>query len=301
MADRAATMIDLAARVRRLTDSAGRIGESRSTRIDGLVVTQHRSTTPLRATTYSPVVCLILQGSKEIDIHGRHLACSPGQAVIVSHDIPLSTRISQASHDVPYLATILSIDLAVLRGLADDICDADADEPVSSSIQVGDADDALIDAMARLLSLNDNPRDATTLAPLIKHEIHYRLLTSDHGATLRRLLHRNGQAARISAAIAAICNDLSRPLSVLELARRANMSSSTFHQHFKTITETTPLQYQKQLRLLEARRLLTAGDRSVSETAHEVGYRSATHFSREYARAFGMAPSDTARAVATSR
>jgi AraC-like DNA-binding protein len=291
-------MIDLSARVRRLTDTAGEIGHSQPTRIDGLIVTQHRSTTPLNATTYSPVVCLILQGSKELNLYGRCVACAPGQSVIVSHATPLATRITRASHDAPYLAMILRVDTPVLRGLIDDIGDRDSDEPVTSSIQVGDADSGLIDAMSRLLSLNDSPQDAATLAPLITREIHYRLLKAEHGAALRRLVRRNGQAARISAAIAAIRADLSTTLSIPDLARQANMSPSTFHQHFKAITETTPLQYQKQLRLLEARRLLADGDRSVSDTAHAVGYRSATQFSREYARTFGTAPRDTKRVIA---
>jgi AraC-like DNA-binding protein len=298
MTDGTATMIDLTARVRRFTERAGQIGEPRPAVTDGLVVTQNRSPTPLDATIYNPVVCLILQGSKELHVNERHLVCTQGQAVIVSHDTPLTSRITQASHDVPYLAMILRLDQAVLRSLIDDLGDDDADEPIAPSIQVGDADSALVDAMSRLFSLNDSPQDVPTLAPLIKREIHYRLLKAEHGAALRRLVRRNGQAARISAAIAAIRDDLSTPLSVPELARQANMSTSTFHQHFKAITETTPLQYQKQLRLLEARRLLADDGRSVSDTAHAVGYRSATQFSREYARAFGTAPRDTPRVVA---
>ena len=134
--------------------------------------------------------------------------------------------------------------------------------------------------------------DAAVLAPLITREIHYRLLTADHGAALRRLVRRNGQAARISAAIAQIREDLAQPMSVPELARRVNMSTSTFHQHFKAITETTPLQYQKQLRLIEAHRLLVERGQSVQQAAQSVGYRSATQFSREYSRTFGTPPRD---------
>ena len=245
---------------------------------------------------YNPVVCLILQGAKELVVTERRVVCQQGQSVIVSHDTPVATRITKASHDVPYLAMILRIDPTVLRSLIDDLDHlGDADTPTSPSIQVGAADDELFDAMSRLLALNDNRRDAATLAPLITREIHYRLLEAEHGASLRRLVHRNGHAARVSAAIAEIRDDLSQPLSIPELAQRVNMSASTFHQHFKAVTETTPLQYQKQLRLLEARRLLADGDRSVSDTAHSVGYRSATQFSREYARTFGTSPRDTTR------
>jgi transcriptional regulator GlxA family with amidase domain len=193
---------------------------------------------------------------------------------------------------------ILRLDPAILRSLIDDLGVTDTDEPIASSIQIGDADSALVDAMSRLFSLNDSPQDVAKLAPLIIREIHYRLLMAEHGAALRRLVRRNGQEARISTAIAVIRNDLSAPMSIPELARLASMSPSAFHHHFKAITETTPLQYQKQLRLLEARRLLADVGRSVSDTAHAVGYRSATQFSREYARAFGAAPRDTPRVVA---
>ena len=288
-------MIDLISRFGRFADLAVESAGVSATGIDGLVVTQSRSPTRLDATIYNPVVCLILQGAKELVLTERRVVCQQGQSVIVSHDTPVASRITNASHDDPYLAMVLRIDPAVLRSLIDDLGDADTDEPTSASIQVGDSDADLIDAMSRLFALRDRPRDSSMLAPLIVREIHYRLLEAEHGASLRGLVRRNGQAARISNAIAAIRSDLSEPLSVPELARQANMSASTFHQHFKAITETTPLQYQKQLRLLEARRLLSGGERSVSDAAHAVGYRSATQFSREYARTFGTSPRDTAR------
>jgi transcriptional regulator GlxA family with amidase domain len=193
---------------------------------------------------------------------------------------------------------ILRIDPVVLRSLMADLGEADIDTPPSPSIQVGAAGAELFDAMSRLFALRDKRRDAATLGGLIIREIHYRLLEAEHGSSLRRLVRRDGHAARVSAAIAVIRDDLSQPLSVPELARRVHMSASTFHQHFKAVTETTPLQYQKQLRLLEARRLLAEGDRSVSAAARAVGYRSATQFSREYARTFGTSPRDTARLAA---
>jgi AraC-like DNA-binding protein len=288
-------MIDLISRVRRFTDMATERGRVFPTGIKGLVVAQERTPTPLDATMYNPVVCLILQGAKELVTTERRVICRQGQSVIVSHDTPVASRITNASYDAPYLAMTLQLDPAVLRSLIDDLADPDTDEPLSTSIQVGETDDELLDGMSRLFALRDGPRDAAVLGPLISREIHYRLLKAEHGASLRRLVRRNGQAARISNVITAIRTDLSERLSIPELARQANMSPSTFHQHFKTITEMTPLQYQKQLRLLEARRLLAEGDQSVSNTAYAVGYRSVTQFSREYARTFGTPPRDTAR------
>ncbi|MEZ5244132.1 MAG: AraC family transcriptional regulator [Acidimicrobiales bacterium] len=299
MTDATRPMIDLISRVRRFADLAVEVGGVVPTGVEGLVVTQSRAPTRLDGTVYDPVVCLILQGAKELVLTERRVSCRQGQSVIVSHDTPVASRITDASHDAPYLALILRIDPTVLRSLIDDLGDPDTDEPSSASIQVGESDADLIDAMSRLFALRGRARDSATLAPLISREIHYRLLEAEHGASLRRLVRRNGQSARISTAIATIRNDLAQPLSVTELARQANMSASTFHHHFKAITETTPLQYQKQLRLLEARRLLSEGEQSVADAAHAVGYRSATQFSREYARTFGAPPRDTARLISS--
>ncbi|MBK7400694.1 MAG: helix-turn-helix domain-containing protein [Myxococcales bacterium] len=128
------------------------------------------------------------------------------------------------------------------------------------------------------------------LGPLVLKEIHYRLLVAPFGGMLRRLLRHDSQASAIARAIGHIRGDIRSPLAIPELARRVGMSTSSFHQHFKTITSTTPLQYQKELRLLEARRLL-AGGASVTATAFEIGYESPSQFSREYARKFGVPPS----------
>jgi transcriptional regulator GlxA family with amidase domain len=210
--------------------------------------------------------------------------------VVVSHDIPLASRIAEASPDTPYLAVILRLDRAILRSVITDLSETD-DGETSASIQVGTADQELLGAMDRLLKLN-NKQDAAVLAPLITREIHYRLVNAEHGAVLRHLARHTGASAAITTSIARIRGDLAEPLSIPELAQGANMGQSTFHHHFKAITETTPLQYQKQLRLLEARRLLVEEDQSVHQSARSVGYHSATQFSREYSRAFGAPPRD---------
>ncbi len=296
--DTTEAVADLVERLRRHTLLLGATGQACSTGVDDLTVTQVRATTPLGASLYKPVMCLILQGTKEIVLGKRGVVCPQGHSIIVSHDLPLAWRITTASHDVPYLAMNIRLDTAVLRSLVDDLDDlvdledAEPGDDAPASLQVGPADADLVDAMRRLLALSANPRDSRALAPLVSRELHYRLLNMSHGAALRRLLHRNSHASRISRSIAQIRDSLGEPLSIPGLARAAKMSVSTFHHHFKAITETTPLQYQKQLRLLEARRLLVDEDRSVSETAESVGYHSATQFSREYARTFGVPPRD---------
>ncbi len=265
----------------------------RPTAIDGLAVVGSRSTTPITATLYRPVVCLILQGAKEVELGADRVTCAAGQAIIVSHDVPIQSQITVASPHEPYLALILDIDVALLRRLADDVevIDLDTADPRTVALDVGTADDALIDAFTRLAALGDRPVEAPVLAPLIVHEIHFRLLLADHGAVLRQLLRRESHASRISKAIGRIRDDLAEPLLVPELAKSAGMSPSSFHEHFKSVTATTPIQYQKELRLLEARRLLGAGGHTVTEAALAVGYQSPTQFSREYSRKFGAPPS----------
>jgi transcriptional regulator GlxA family with amidase domain len=145
--------------------------------------------------------------------------------------------------------------------------------------------------LRRYLALADSPSDAKVLAPLVSKEIHYRLLVAPFGGMLRRLIRHDSKESAISRAIGYIRDDVRSAIVIPELARRVWMSASSFHEHFKTITRTTPLQYQKELRLLEARRLLKTGGASVTTAAFDVGYESASQFSREYARKFGVPPS----------
>lgn len=260
------------------------------TSVDALTVMRIDRPTPIDATCYEPVICLILQGSKEIELGARSVRAARGQSIIVSHDLPIRSRIVEASTDRPYLVAIVRLDVGTLRGLADGIEDTDPASPDQVALEVSTAGPEVVDTLRRLLALADTPADADVLAPLVLKELHYRLLQADHSTLLRRLLRRDSHASRIAKAIARIRDDLAEPLSVSELARVAAMSPSTFHQHFKQLTATTPLQYQKSLRLLEARRRIREDGRSVTEAAFEVGYQSSTQFSREYHRTFGRAP-----------
>ena len=285
-----------------LVDTLGfEVGEQatllpRSTGVDGLTVVASRRPTPLDATIYHPVVCLILQGAKVVELGVEQTVCAAGQSIVVSHELPLRSQVTDASAETPYLALILELDISLLRRLVDDVDGVDggageSDTRGSVALDVGSADAAVLDAFGRLLSLADSPVEAPVLGPLIVHEIHFRLLLAEHGAVLRRLLHRESHASRIAKAIDRIRAELTEPLAVPALASAVGMSPSSFHEHFKAITATTPLQYQKDLRLLEARHLLGAGDRTVTEVALAVGYQSPTQFSREYSRKFGLPPS----------
>ncbi len=288
--NRDAALTDLARRVRSHTGPKMVSGGIKHTCIDALTVMRVDRPTPIEATCYEPVICLILQGSKEIELGSRSVRAGRGHSIIVSHDLPIRSRIAEASVSRPYLVAVVRLDVGTLRGLADGIEDTSQASPGPVALEVSTASAEVVDTMRRLVALADTPADSDVLGPLVLKELHYRLLQADHSTMLRRLLRRDSQASRIAKAIARIRADLTEPLSIPELARVAAMSTSTFHQRFKQVTATTPLQYQKSLRLLEARRRIREDGGSVTETAFEVGYQSSTQFSREYHRTFGLSP-----------
>jgi AraC-like DNA-binding protein len=280
----------LARSTRNHTAGATDDGEIVSTSIGSLTLMRAGRPTPIEATCYEPVICLILQGSNEIELGPHRVRAGRGQSIVVSHELPIRTRIVEASQAQPYLVAVVKLDIGILRSLTDEVEDGAPAGTDHVALDVSTAGLDVVDALRRLVALVDTPRDAVVLAPLVLRELHYRLLQAEHSAMLRQLLRRDSHASRIARAIAKIRDDLAEPLSVSELARVATMSASTFHQHFKEVTATTPLQYQKSLRLLEARRRIRDEGRSVTEAAFDVGYQSSTQFSREYARTFGVAP-----------
>lgn len=258
-----------------------------------LAILRHARPTNLEATLYEPVICLIVQGRKETTLGDRTVAFGAGQCLLVSHDVPVVSRVTQA----PYVALVVRLDLATLRSLHDEVADAGRASMPARTMDVHDADPALLDALNRYLSLAGSTTDAKVLGPLILKELHYRLLAAPFGGMLRALIQHDSHASAVERAIGHIRREFRAPIEVPDLARQVGMSVSAFHKHFKAITATTPLQYQKELRLLEARRILSSGNPSVTSVAFEVGYESPNQFSREYARKFGVPPS---RDVATS-
>ena len=260
--------------------------------VPGLSVYECRAPTPIDSKLYQPAVCLSLQGAKEISFGAKTKVLSAGCSIIVSHDLPVSSQVTEASPSQPYRALVVELDLSMLRSLYDQVGGDLSETGEGDVIEIARAGPAFVDALSRYFSLIDNQAEATVMAPLIRKELHYRLLVESHGGMLRRLLRLDSRASRIGRAIAHLRANYRQTLAVADLAKAAGMSASTFHAHFREITGTTPLQYQKELRLLEARRLLTESDRSVSATAFEVGYESPTQFSREYSRKFGVTPRD---------
>ncbi|MGJ8532323.1 MAG: AraC family transcriptional regulator N-terminal domain-containing protein [Alphaproteobacteria bacterium] len=271
-------------------DKNGSEAEPCLTDVPGLAVLSNRKPTRLEGNLYNPVICLILQGRKEAYIGDRKLSFGQGESLIVSHDLPVMAQITEASQTTPYIAIAMSIDLQIIRSLYDQIDDLGDLQSQFCAMDAAKADNELVGAFGRLFELVDNPLEAKVMVPLVLREIHFRTVLAKNGGMLRQLLMRDSHASRVGKAIDRIRQDFAAPFSVSELAHIAGMSTSSFHEHFKAVTSSTPLQYQKDLRLLQARRLIQEGDCTISSAAFAVGYESPTQFSREYSRKFGIAP-----------
>jgi AraC-like DNA-binding protein len=240
---------------------------------------------------YRPLICLVLQGAKRM-IVGRHeQVFSAGQSVIVSADMPVVGRIVQASRTEPYLAIAVELETTILRELSAQMGDQpDRRRSEMRTLFVENTDAAVMDCASRLMSLLDRPDAMPLLRPGIMQELHYWLLTGQHGAAIRTLSDPNSCAGRLSEAIAILRAEYRSRLPVERLAAAAAMSLTAFHKHFKHMTSLTPGQYQKRLRLIEARRLLLDEGFSASSAAFEVGYESVSQFTRDYGRLFRAPP-----------
>ena len=243
---------------------------------------------------YKPLICLILQGAKQFTTGPETYEFAAGQSVIVSADVPVSSRITRASRAEPYLALGIELDMAVLLDLSMQLggpADVMTVLPtVLPTVLIDDTDAAVADCALRLMRLLDRPEAIPLLQPSITRELHYWLLSGRHGRTVRGLARPGGTAQRIAQAVALLRAEFDRPLRVERLAAAAGMSSSSFHHHFRAITSLSPIQFQKHLRLIEARRRMLGDGVSTSRAALEVGYESITQFTREYGRMFGQPP-----------
>lgn len=261
------------------------------TAIPGVYCYRATSTEQVTPSIYDPSLCVIAQGSKQAMLDKDIYHYSAGEYLIVSVDLPMIGQVLEASPDKPYLCIKVSLDLQQLSEL---MLHAKHSEPVNSTITrglfTGKLDATESECLLRLARLMDTQDDIPILAPLMMREIYYRLLRSDYGKIIAQTALKGSHMQRIAAVIQSIKARLNQPIRVQELAERADMSLSTFHLHFKAVTAMSPLQFQKHLRLLEARQLLMSGSADAANTAYQVGYESASQFSREYARMFGNPP-----------
>lgn len=240
---------------------------------------------------YRPLVCLVLQGAKRMTVGRQERVFSAGQSVIVAADMPVVGRVVQASRSEPYLAVAVELEMTILREVAAQLEGVRPLRPRETrTLFSEDTGAATLDCAARLVRLLDHPEAAPLLRPGIMRELHYWLAAGEQGAALRSLAAPASHASRLAAAVAILRAEYRSRIPVERLAAAAAMSPSAFHRHFKQMTSLTPGQYQKRLRLIEARRLMLDEARSASSAAFEVGYESVSQFTREYRRLFEIPP-----------
>lgn len=240
---------------------------------------------------YEPALCIVAQGEKQAILGAQTLRYDPAKFLVVSADVPVICHISKASAAAPYLCLKLDLDLAALSAMMLEfgVEPARGDAP-GPALALSVATPEMIDAAGRLVALTGDPQAARALAPLAEREILYRLMTGEQGDKIRQIAVSDSKLAQVSRAIRWIKQHFNKPFSIETVAAEARMSPSALHQHFKAVTSMSPLQYQKRLRLQEARRLMLLESLDAASAGHRVGYESASQFSREYARAFGAPP-----------
>ncbi len=283
----------LAAAVERQTAADG----GYDTAVPALRLSRFSAPSDLVALVYEPSLCVVAQGAKEVLLADETYRLDPAQSLLVSVDLPVSARVVEASPGRPYLGVRLALDPAVVGELLADGLTAPPLGPPVRGLAVTPVELPLLDAVSRLVALLDSPQDVEPLAPLVLREITYRLLTGPHGSRLRQIASAGAPAQRIALAIRWLKDHFAEPLRIDALARRVRMSPSAFHLHFKGVTALSPLQYQKRLRLQEARRLMLGEGLDAAEAAFRVGYESPSQFSREYRRLFGAPPRRDVAAV----
>ena len=267
-------------------------GDLMETPIPGLSLHQRNETTPPVSIMYEPRICLVAQGAKRVHLGDDTFVYDERHFLMTSADLPTFVQIISASREKPYLGLVLRLDQ---REIAQLMVDSNLPLPrpqqSDRAMATGEVTSPLIAAFQRLIDLLDEPESIPILAPIIQREIFYRLLTGDQGTRLRQMAQAGSQSQQIARAIEWLKNNFSQPLRIDDLAMQVNMSTSTFHHHFRSLTAMSPLQYQKWLRLNEARRLMLTENSDAATAAFEVGYESPSQFSREYSRLFGAPPS----------
>lgn len=280
---------ELAALVAQHTDSKG--DGAHATAIAPLEFMKQSSASIAMARVSEPIFALVVQGKKEVLLNEETYRYGVAQYLMISVDLPMSGSAVKATPDRPYLGFKLKLDPAELCDIIAQTNPAigQKENPVRGWF-ISDADPPLIDCATRLTKLLDTPQDIPFLAPIIVREIYYRLLVGEQSEAIRQIATSGSNMQRIAEVIKRIKADFTQPLRVEELAEQANMSPSSFHRHFKAVTAMSPLQYQKQLRLLTARQMMLTENADATWAAYQVGYESTSQFSREYARMFGAPP-----------
>lgn len=266
------------------------------TQIDGLDLFRVDAPASDMSAVYEPSLFVIAQGRTTVQLGDHEIVYGPLSCMISNVDLPLDSRVTEASPEHPFLAVKIRIDPAEVAESVLQLGDAPptteaSDCPYSTcGICIAQVDLGILDAMTRLVRLLDSPRDARVLAPLIRREIIYRALIGEMGPRMREFVSTDSQSNRISKAISVLKDRFAEPLRVADLAGDVNMSESAFYYSFKQVTRMSPLQFQKKLRLHAARRLMLSEGLEAATASYRVGYESPSHFSRDYRRMFGAPP-----------
>jgi AraC-like DNA-binding protein len=269
------------------------------TPVEGLAILRGTAATPLHFAISKPLVALVLQGGKRVGMGTHTFDFGAGESLLITADVPTVSQITEASLDKPYYSIVVELDPAVISALVDDI--GSLPFMAGMPVRVDRTETEVSDAARRLVSLLDRPTALPILRDQNLRELHYWLLCGQHGGAVRALGVSDGHAARIARAVAMIRADFRTPLRVERLAEAAGMSMSSFHVHFRSATSLSPLQFQKQLRLIEARRTMLAEGLAIAQAAFAVGYESVQQFTREYGRMFGQPPGRDVRTARTAR
>lgn len=262
-----------------------------STAIDALTFYYTTQPSDMLAMVYEPSICVVLQGAKEVGLGNDLIPYNEEDYLLASVHMPARVRITEASPTRPYMGLTLTFTMEQMFEVLHEMPPLPKrPNPSSSGLFFGQMQRQLLDPLSRLVQLLDSPKDIPVLAPLITKEILYTVMSDEGGAVIRQYLMDGSATQRVVEAITNIKTHYNEPLNVKELARSVSMSESSLYHNFKKITAMSPLQFQKNLRLQEARQMLSTRDIEAAQVAFEVGYESPSQFSREYARMFGLPP-----------
>ena len=264
-----------------------------ATPVEGLAILRETAPGMLQYAVSKPLVALVLQGGKRVTMGADTFDFGAGDSLLITTDVPTVSQITTASRILPYYSLVLELDPAIIAGLVSEIGPTpfEADRPV----RVDPTEAEVADVALRLLRLLDRPDTLAVLGPQLSRELHYWLLSGLHGGAIRALGIIDSHAQRVARAVALLRAHYAEAVKVQALAEAAGMSLSAFHVHFRSITSLSPLQFQKQLRLIEARRRMLALGEAISDAAYGVGYESVPQFTREYGRMFGLPPARDVR------
>lgn len=277
----------LATAIQRRADSSGKV----ETPLPELSLFAYSAPTFAMCSLYEPSIVVVAQGAKRVSLGNAQFVCGPGDFLLTSVDLPSLTDVFDASAGFPYLSVMLKLDLKIAAELIiERAMPAASSKQSSLGMTLGASTTPLLTGITRLVEMIDDVEDLPVIAPLIQKEVLYRVLISEQGARLRQMAMVGSHANKLAHTISWIRDNFRRPLRVEDMAATIQMSLSTFHHHFRGLTGMTPLQYQKCLRLNEARRLMLIDDLDAGSAAYAVGYESQQQFTREYGRLYGAPP-----------